>query len=453
VIALLAIAGCSASDGSIRAKAAPDTALLQKGQPARILALGDSITRGSGDGYGNYRRPLQALLSKQGYDFSFVGSNTKQSDNYHGSDPEQQFSPYQPKHEGYGGFRIDQIGADLPGTDDGGANYSGLIHVLNTETPDVVLVMLGTNDINQGFDPAGGAGYGGEVGMAANAAARLDKLVGRIHELRPEITLALGTITPLRDAAKQAKVKKYNALIPRIVADHQKKGEKIVLADMGAAIEDADITSDGVHPTTLGYDKMARVWFTALTGEKAAPLPASVPVTMGQIAAPNLFKPSNTVLASAAFAPAFVPAQLVDGTSKAWVFAGAKQQLVSVSGFKGAIGRLRFFNTPSYTGRTSQKVTIYASSARKNSLKPGDYTKIGAFSLPVEGDNYKNPTNPVVYAEMSEPAARPNAAISYSDLDGLKIPAGTQSLLFDFSKSGDDGDGLTEIQAFAPPTQ
>jgi hypothetical protein len=56
------------------------------------MALGDSITRGSGSGYGNYRRPLQALLARSGYRFRFVGGSTEQSFNYHGSDPSRRLA-------------------------------------------------------------------------------------------------------------------------------------------------------------------------------------------------------------------------------------------------------------------------------------------------------------------------------------------------------------------------
>ena len=413
----------------------------------RILALGDSITRGSGDGYGNYRRPLQSLLAHGGFSAEFVGSNTEQSDNYHGNDPEQTFSPYQKEHEGYGGFRIEQIAGDTPARDDGGVSYPGLSRVLADDSPDIILMMLGTNDINQGYDQ-GGPGYGGESGFAADAGVRLDALLDKIFAAKPNVALVLATITPLRDAAKQEKVQAYNAVVAKIVATRQGQGQRLVFADMGMALSDADIAGDGVHPTTTGYDKMARVWFSALTNQKAAPVPTPQPITQGQLGARNLFNSSNTIVASASFAPAFVPANLLDGTSKGWVFGDARQEKVSISGFKGAIERLRFFDTPSYTGRTPHRVTISASARAQNSLKSSDYTKIGTFPIPSKADLFQNPTNPTVYADMGEPAAHSNSALSYSDLGGLHIPPGTQSLLLDFSKSGDDGDGLSEIQAF-----
>ena len=448
LFALLVSTGCSTQ--AQNSSANPAHAPLELGKRARILALGDSITRGSGDGYGNYRRPLQSLLAGAGYSFEFVGSNTEQSDNYHGADPEQTFSPYQKGHEGYGGFRIDQIGSYLPDKDDGGVTYPGLTNVLQQSAPDVVLMMLGTNDVTQGYDK-GGAAYAGVSGFAGHAAGRLNALVGQIFLARPSATLVLATITPLREADRQQKVAAYNALVKRIVAARQQKGEEIVLADMSAALDSADLAGDGVHPTTRGYDKMARVWFAALTGKPAPPLAAPTSAMQGQLAQLNLFSPTQTVTASNAFDnPALGANHLIDGTSKAFVWGKSDDEKVSVSGFQSAIGRLRFFNTPSYTGRTPHHVTIYASSTRENSLDPKQYTKIGAFDLPVKGDAFGTLTMPPVNPDQSEPAVRVQSVISYCDLDGLKIPAGTQSLLLDFSKSGGDGDGLSEIQAFAP---
>ena len=106
--------------------AAPALAQLQARKSGNMMPLGNSITRGSGSGYGNYRRPLQALLTQGGYSSRFVGTNTEQSFNYSGNDPGQTFTPYQPDHEGYGGFRIDQISSNSPAADDGGVTYPGL---------------------------------------------------------------------------------------------------------------------------------------------------------------------------------------------------------------------------------------------------------------------------------------------------------------------------------------
>ncbi len=415
----------------------------------RLLPLGDSITRGSG--YGNYRHPLQALLARGGSNYQFVGTSTENSSLYHGPDPEQTFTPYQPDHEGYGGFRIDQIAADTPATDDGGVTYPGLSKVLDVDKPDVVLMMLGTNDVRPFgagvYDP-GGPGYKGGSGFAADAAARLDALVTRLAQGNPKLTLIVAAATPLADPAKDAQVRAYNAYVPQIVAAHHQQGQDVRFVDMHMALTTGDLSPDGVHPDTIGYDKMARAWYGALTGKTPPPLPAA---PVGRLGERNVFGPSDTVTVSNAFAgSAFKGAQLVDGTEKAFVFGDGAQERVSISGFHGPVGRLRFFDTPSYTGRTPQRVTISYSTARQTSLNPADYTPLGAFPLPAVGDAYPYQTSPAAHPASGDPAVHPAAVIGFGDLDGLAIPAGAQSVLLDFSKGGGDGDGLSEIQAFAP---
>ncbi len=440
------LAGCA-----MHAQPASGGSALVKGKSLRIMALGDSITRGSGSGYGNYRRPLQFLLTRAGYTYQFVGTSTELSLNYHGSDPEQTFQPYQPPHEGYGGFRIEQISADTSAKDDGGVSYPGLTQVLSADKPDVALVLLGTNDVNQAFDP-GGPGYAGGTGFAADAAGRLDTLLDRLYQLSPGITAVVGRITPLANPAKEAQVRAYNALIPQIVAAHQKAGQHILLADMEAAVSKDDLSPDGVHPGTRGYDKMARAWYAALTGQTPPPLPAVKPPEHGpgRIGAANVFTPATQVAVSSTFAGAALSgARLADGTPKAFVFGDIKNERVSFSGFTGRITRLRFFDAPSYTGRTPASVTIYSSPDAQASLRPADYIKLGTFPLPVAGDAYEQQTSPAAHPDAGDPAARPSAVIGFCDLGGLAIPAGTKSLLLDFSKTDGDGDGLSEIQAFA----
>jgi len=414
------------------------------------LALGDSITRGSGSGYGNYRRPLQSLLTRAGVTYQFVGSSTELSLNYHGTDPEQTFTPYQPKHEGYGGFRIEQISADKPAKDDGGVSYPGLSAALTADKPDVILVLLGTNDVNQHFDP-GGPGYGGGSGFAADAAGRLDTLLDRLGKLTPHARIIVGKITPLADPTKEAQVTALNALIPRVAAARGRQGQLIQVADMHAAVPPGGLSPDGVHPGTRGYDEMARAWYKALTGKTPPPLPpAPAKYGPGRLGETNLFTPAMTVTVSSTFAGvALAGARLVDGTPKAFVFGDIKSERVSFSGISGPITRLRFFDAPSYTGRTPAQVTVYASPAAQTSLYPSDYVSVGTFPLPVVGDAYEGRTDPPAHPDPGDPVAHPAATIGFCDLDGLKIPAGTRSLLLDFGKTDGDGDGLSEIQAFS----
>jgi hypothetical protein len=458
-ILLLALAGCSSQAANdTPPTATPVTAVAPQpktGTGLRLMALGDSITRGSGSGYGNYRRPLQALLAKGGRRYQFVGTSTEQSLNYHGSDPEQNFQPFDPYHEGYGGFRIDQIASDNSAKDDGGVAFPGLKAAMALDRPDVILLMLGTNDVNQNYDP-GGPAYGGGAGFAADAAARLDGLIGRLYEANPKLVLLVAEITPLADPAKEANVRAYNALVAKVVAARRARGQTIRLADMHAAVPAADLSPDGVHPATIGYDKMARAWYAALTGKAAAALPTltSSGAPSGRLEQSNLFGTSCQVAASPAFAGgAFYPGNLLDGTNRAYVFGKSSDERVTISGFKGPIARLRFFDTPSYTGRTPGHVTVAYARTATTSLKPGDYTALGTYPFPVVGDAYESKTNPASHPAAGDPASHPDSVIGFCEIGGLEIPADAKSILLDFSKMGGDGDGLTEIQAFGLATK
>ena len=78
---------------------------------AKIMPLGDSITRGTNDtnypnGYipGGYRKNLQTLLTAAGFSYDFVGS--KNDNAAAGMDPD---------HNGTNGIRTDQVLANLSG--------------------------------------------------------------------------------------------------------------------------------------------------------------------------------------------------------------------------------------------------------------------------------------------------------------------------------------------------
>lgn len=73
-------------------------------QAIRILPMGDSITFGSGGtaGLGGYRGPLYDLLVNAGHTIDYVGTSTGNSDLMVDMD-----------HEGHGGWRIDQLDANV----------------------------------------------------------------------------------------------------------------------------------------------------------------------------------------------------------------------------------------------------------------------------------------------------------------------------------------------------
>lgn len=203
----------------------------------KIMPLGDSITegltviQGVHTFNGGYRRDLETLLTAQKVDFDFVGSQTD-------ADTAQTVHKH---HEGHSGWRIEDIDAQVDGW-------------VGSTQPDVILLLLGANDILQKHDVPG-------------APARFSGLLDHLRQVDPNAWIFVASILPIHDELENAQVQSYNESIGDDVAIRQSHGEKIRWVDMNrdsgltAAYEDLP---DGLHPDRPGYDKMANVWFGAL---------------------------------------------------------------------------------------------------------------------------------------------------------------------------------------------
>lgn len=191
----------------------------------RIMPLGDSITEGGQGFYGGYRVELWRKLVDSGYKVDFVGS---------GSNGPPELGDHD--HEGHAGWRIDQLDARAA-------------DAVRTYDPQVVLLHIGTNDLDQNFD-------------VPNAPARLSILIDHILAAKPSVVLVVAQIIPQSLPDWEAAVRTYNAALPAIVAS---KGPQVHLVDMHSAVAVADLP-DGIHPNWTGNAKMAAVWFDALRG-------------------------------------------------------------------------------------------------------------------------------------------------------------------------------------------
>ena len=211
----------------------------EESRPTRIMPLGDSITNGTGRQSG-YRSKLYADLTAAGYEIDFVGS--------------QQTNPSpglpDPDHEGHPGFNIDNIL-------NGWKSYPGVNVWLGPDgyDPDIILLLIGGNDV-------------GEQRDFEHAPDRLDALITRISNkktgLKPGAHLIVSRITPRAAKPNDHHTRWYNEQLDIVVARHIALGEKITLVDCYQPLEPADL-ADGVHPTQSGYNKIAKVWFGAIT--------------------------------------------------------------------------------------------------------------------------------------------------------------------------------------------
>ncbi|MEO5914296.1 MAG: cadherin-like domain-containing protein [Luteolibacter sp.] len=211
--------------------------------PVRILPLGDSLTSGVSTSVvpGAYRNRLYSLLTTAGYNVDFVGTNTDSS------------NPTLPDkdHQGVGGARIDEIQTNLAGW-------------LNTvEDPDVVLLLIGTNDFSQNFN-------------LGSIQTRWTNLIADIATKRPFAKIIVSNL-PLRtdSAGLESQQVSFNSALAGIVNNQVLLGRQVSLVDMHSAWVPSDLV-EGVHPNQGGYNKMADVWLPAI-GSVISPLGTTNP--------------------------------------------------------------------------------------------------------------------------------------------------------------------------------
>ncbi|MFC6596186.1 GDSL-type esterase/lipase family protein [Kitasatospora paranensis] len=224
--------------------ASPAQAATASAPTVRVLPLGDSITFGQGSCTGGgYRQPLSALTAgHSGYAVDFVGGRQ------HGAMTD-------PEHEGHPGDTIDQIRAGVDGW-------------LASSRPDVVLLHIGINDLNQNLDQA-------------HAADRATQLIDRIFTDRPNVTVVMQGLIPTtpgwwnQDLSQP--VAQYNGRLRQLEATEQQAGRHFRFVDAPALTpaNRADAThpaqmTDGLHPNDAGYSLLAQNFHTALDEAYAA---------------------------------------------------------------------------------------------------------------------------------------------------------------------------------------
>jgi hypothetical protein len=201
----------------------------------KIMPLGDSITEGIADETqnGGYRGPLYQRILDAGFTIDFVGEATPLA-----NIPD-------PEWEGHSGFRADQIGTIV---------FDRLIK----NPPDVVLLHIGTNDIDQKEKAT-------EARLAIEQILEEIDRYERFSKTTVTVILAKIIINP-RSRALTSETVKLNGLIDLMAVARIAAGDSLVLADFESALssEDFDAAHTIIHPNASGYSKMASVWFDAL---------------------------------------------------------------------------------------------------------------------------------------------------------------------------------------------
>ncbi len=192
-----------------------------------IWCVGDSITKGSVPG--GYRLRLLGNLMNAADDFALVGTNDENSTPYLTSSG----NPY---HDGWGGYTIIDV------------QWRHHEWLAAIPKPDVVLILLGTNDFGPTRTPE----------WEQAAIGRLDTLVGDLAGHLPQARILASNLIVRADAEEANIAALFNPFVPAVA---QKHGAQFV--DLHSVLTLADL-ADGVHPTQEGYDKLGEAWYGAI---------------------------------------------------------------------------------------------------------------------------------------------------------------------------------------------
>jgi lysophospholipase L1-like esterase len=217
--------------------------------PLQIMPLGDSITQGLFGG--GYRSPLCSLLNQVGVSFRFVGTQTINSTAVLAESGNE-------NHEGHGGYALSHIINNLDGgTSNGGRWLDGIQGMRQPIYPDIILLMIGTNDL------------GSHKREVAPTLADYDKLLDKLSAMRPKAVIIAATLIPYTGSLEKYPVREqhqleFNAALPTLIERHQKAGQRVVFHDMREYVRPEHISADGVHPNQAGHEALAAGWLQAL---------------------------------------------------------------------------------------------------------------------------------------------------------------------------------------------
>lgn len=223
------------------------TPSLSGSDPVRIVPIGDSITQGRGWGVPtySYRYPLWKMLIDAGVDLDFVGSLNGGFES-NPSWPAYNDIPFDLDHEGHWGWRTDSIRDSL-------ANWLG------GYTPDIALILLGTND----------AGPDNTEGLShAQSADRTKEEIRDIIDLlradNPNVIILLGD--PFQEWAP---FPLYRTAFGALATEESSEASPVInvahdpgwISDPG---RNGTHTVDWVHPNQAGDLHLATRWYEAL---------------------------------------------------------------------------------------------------------------------------------------------------------------------------------------------
>jgi len=245
-------------------------ASLLAANPYRILVTGDSISVGYTDNPNwtvpfdfGARSGLYTRLTNSGMAIQFVGNSPEPWDGKFGvptNTPALDLRPLGQDHcEGYGGKKASFILSNIPAW-------------LATEVPDIILLMIGINDIHA------------DVAEPTATEQTLSNIVFTVTANAPNARLIVAQITPY--GTNCPGIVKYNTYIREVLVPYfAAQGKFVTTVDQytnmlfpGTTNIDGSLFANGInHPLPAVYDKMAQTWFDGIQALLPLPPPSDPP--------------------------------------------------------------------------------------------------------------------------------------------------------------------------------
>ena len=211
----------------------------------KIMPLGDSLTQGGQHKTSAYRGYLSTILKDEGHNSVFVGCHNWSYDSIKDGNW---------MHSGFGGATVESL--------------SGSLDTMADCNPDIVLLCIGRNDNTKRIS-------------AEQTVENIDTmLVERLYEMFPDVHIYLANPPPIRVSGGQESLHisdlaltLYLPAYKQYVADKKAEGYNIDFVEMsiestGMVWEDFT-AEDFVHPLPQGYEKLAKVWYAAISDKVA----------------------------------------------------------------------------------------------------------------------------------------------------------------------------------------
>jgi lysophospholipase L1-like esterase len=197
-------------------------------QPLRVMALGDSVTVGTGSSHGGGYRPTFCYRMRDAdVEIDMVGGKADGPDTFDN------------RHQGYANAPIYDLSA-------------GVTEKVRTYHPDVVLLLTGSDEAEKdGFSPPA-------------FEANLQVLIDRVFAAKRDVKLLVATVPPPRFGRGAGARRALNDVVRRVVRERAARGEAVTLVDAHKLLDPQRDMVDASHPNDTGYERIGEAFADAL---------------------------------------------------------------------------------------------------------------------------------------------------------------------------------------------